>query len=321
MEATGDHSTSGAGLTDYTGPATITGASNALWAPEPAGMPVGLAAMDQRVAVVTGANQGLGLALVAGLRERLEPTATVYLTGRNPERIAAAAEGLAQRGLVVAPELLDVGDDDSVARFAGLIDERHGGVDIVFSNAAGRITPDETPAAQVQAYVNATNLGTTRVMRALVPRLRPGARYFVVASSFGTLRGLPEHLHDRFDNPKLTLDDINATMSGWADAVVAGHAAEEGWPEWINIPSKVGQVAAARIVARQQRAAGADTFVGAVCPGLVDTGASRPWFDNMDEAQSPEEAASHLVRLALDDVDLAPFYGELVQFGRVLPWR
>jgi carbonyl reductase 1 len=276
---------------------------------------------DRRVAVVTGANQGLGLALVAGLRERLEPDATVYLTGRNPDRIAAAADELAERRLAVVPELLDVSDDVSVARFAQLVDERHGGVDTVFSNAAGRITPDETPAAQVQAYVDATNLGTTRLMRALVPRLRPGARYFVVASSFGTLRGLPEHLHDRFDSPKLTLDDIDATMTTWADAVEAGHAVEEGWPEWINIPSKVGQVAATRIVAREQRAAGADTFVAAVCPGLVDTDASRPWFDRMDQAQSPDEAASHLVRLAVDDLDLTPFFGELVQFGRVLPWK
>jgi NAD(P)-dependent dehydrogenase (short-subunit alcohol dehydrogenase family) len=219
------------------------------------------------------------------------------------------------------PELLDVSDDDSVARFARLVDERHGGIDIVFSNAAARITPDETPAAQVQAYVDATNLGTTRVMRALVPRLRPRARYFVVASSFGTLRGLPQHLHDRFDNPKLTLDDIDGTMTSWADAVVAGHAAEEGWPEWINIPSKIGQVAATRIVARQQRAANADTFVAAVCPGLVDTDASRPWFDSMEQAQSPDQAAAHLVHLAVDeDLDRTPFYGELVQFGRVLQW-
>jgi len=41
----------------------------------------------------------------------------------------------------------------------------------------------------------------------------------------------------------------------------------------------------------------------------------------MDQAQSPDEAASHLVRLAVDDLELAPFHGELVQFGRVLPWR
>jgi hypothetical protein len=58
----------------------------------------------------------------------------------------------------------------------------------------------------------------------------------------------------------------------------------------------------------------------AVCPGLVDTAASRPWFDDMAEAQTPDEAATHLVRLALDPADVG-FHGELVQFGRVLPWR
>lgn len=40
----------------------------------------------------------------------------------------------------------------------------------------------------------------------------------------------------------------------------------------------------------------------------------------MTEAQTPADAATHLVRLALDPVD-AGFHGELVQFGRVLPWR
>lgn len=50
-----------------------------------------------RVAVVTGANQGLGLALVAGLRSELEADATVYLTGRDAGRVEAAVASLAER--------------------------------------------------------------------------------------------------------------------------------------------------------------------------------------------------------------------------------
>jgi len=80
-------------------------------------------------------------------------------------------------------------------------------------------------------------------------------------------------------------------MRAWRDAPLEGRAVCEGWPEWINVPSKVGQVAAVRVVARERRAADAldGTLVAAICPGLIDTEASRPWFDHMDEAQTPRE--------------------------------
>jgi carbonyl reductase 1 len=156
---------------------------------------------------------------------------------------------------------------------------------------------------------------------AFVALLRPGGRYLVVASSFGTLRELAPSLHPRLDRAGLTLDDVDATMDAYADAVEQGRDAAEGWPSWINPRSKVGQVAATRIVARQVRCDGPPgAFLAAVCPGLVDTEASRPWFDDMREAQSPEEAAAHIVRVALDPVNDA-LNGELLQFGLVLPWR
>jgi NAD(P)-dependent dehydrogenase (short-subunit alcohol dehydrogenase family) len=190
----------------------------------------------------------------------------------------------------------------------------------MFSNAAARITPDEPPRTQVRGFVATDNLGTTRVLRRFVPLLRDGGRFFVVASSFGTLRSLPGNLHDRFDDPSLTLDALDETMAAYVEDVERGRNADR-WPDWINIPSKVGQVAAARIAARDLREQGRDgVLLAAVCPGLVDTAASRPWFDDMTQAQSPEAAAANLIPLALDD---APpnIHGELVQFGRVLAWR
>jgi carbonyl reductase 1 len=59
----------------------------------------------------------------------------------------------------------------------------------------------------------------------------------------------------------------------------------------------------------------------ALCPGLIDTDASRPWFDDMSAAQTPAEAAVWPVRLALGPTLDPAFYGELVQFGKVLPWE
>jgi carbonyl reductase 1 len=59
----------------------------------------------------------------------------------------------------------------------------------------------------------------------------------------------------------------------------------------------------------------------ALCPGLIDTDASRPWFDDMSQAQTPAQAASWPVDLALSKSFDPAFYGELVQFGRILPWE
>lgn len=71
------------------------------------------------------------------------------------------------------------------------------------------------------------------------------------------------------------------------------------WPEWINIPSKIGQVATARTAARDKAVAGPGDgiLINAVCPGLVDADASRPRFDDMSEAQSPSHAAEPIVDL------------------------
>jgi carbonyl reductase 1 len=275
-----------------------------------------------RIAIVTGANQGLGLALTEGLARRLTPDDVVYLTGRNDERVRDAATRIAAPVGEVRTHVLDVRDGAAVAAFAGELRDRHGGVDIVLSNSAARLTPDTPWPQLVERFVDTNNLGTTRMLRAFSPLLRPGGRLLVVASDFGTLRSLPTWLHRRFDTDTMSLDDVDATMIAWRDAVLAGSAAAEGWPDWINIPSKVGQVAAVRVLARERRETDKPngTLIAAICPGLVDTAASRPWFDDMSEAQTPAEAAVAPLRLALDPVR-PETYGELLQFGRVRPWR
>jgi len=275
-----------------------------------------------KVAIVTGANQGLGLALVRGLCRTLRADGVVYLTARDRRRGEQAARDLAAEGLSPRLELLDVRDGASVKALAQVIAERHGGVDIVISNAAARISREVPSEQQVRAFVDTNNHGTVRMIRAFVPLLNDGARFIVVASSFGTLASLDPRLHSRFDVGYLSLADIDQVMDDYVEAVETGRAPAEGWPDWINPPSKVGQVAAMKVLARELagEAAQRDILVNAACPGLVDTDASRPWFDDMSRARSPEEAATDVIWLATLPAGTRESYGELVQYRTVLPF-
>lgn len=274
------------------------------------------------VAVVTGATRNLGLALAQGLAERLEAGDVVYLTGRDAGRVAEALETVTAAPAEVQGAVVDVSDGDAVAGFAASLAERHGGVDIVFSNHYARVQPDDDPAEMIDRYVAVNNLGTTNVLRAFAPLLRDGARLLVVASRAGSLGVLAPALHARFDRDLESLDDVDSAVCTWRDAVREGRAPGEAWPAWINIPSKIGQVAAVRVLAGQRRADDLrrGILIAAVSPGLIDTGASRLWLD-MTHAQTPGEAAGRLLDLVLSRDPDPRFYGELVHSGKVVPWK
>ncbi|WIX82691.1 SDR family NAD(P)-dependent oxidoreductase [Amycolatopsis carbonis] len=271
------------------------------------------------VAVVTGATQGLGLALVEGLAQRLSTQDTVYLTGRDLGRIGEAVESLPAGGATVRSELLDVADPASVTRLATVLSERHGGVDVVFGNAVMRVGPDDDPREIVGPYTDVNNFGTTRVMRAFAPLLRDGGKLLVVASSLGTLHYLAPVLHDRFD-ALTSLDDVDKTVANWRDAVADGSARGGAWPGFVNIPSKIGQVAAVRALASTRLAGDAERgiLLAAVCPGMMNTPTSALWWD-VSTAPTPATAAVPLLDLALSPTD-PDHYGQLIRYGAVLPW-
>jgi NAD(P)-dependent dehydrogenase (short-subunit alcohol dehydrogenase family) len=275
-----------------------------------------------RIALVTGANQGLGRALVEHLAARMAPHDRVLLTGRDPGRVRAAADAIAAGAADAQVEgrVLDVRDGDAIDALAAELGE----VDIVFSNATARMSPAADPADEVDAVAETSNLATTRILRAFAPRLRPGGRLIVVASALGTLDKLDGGAAPRFAAAAAEgLDAVDALVAEWRRAVHAGRAEAEGFGTWLNIPSKVAQVAAVRAVARERRARdlAEGRLVMALCPGLIDTGASRPWFDDMSAAQTPGQAAAWPGDLALADAFDPAFHGELVQFGTVIPWE
>ena len=276
-----------------------------------------------RTALVTGANQNLGRSLVAGLAAGLTPADRVLLTGRNPDRVAAAASELSATvvdGAAIEPRLLDVRDPQAIGALAAELGE----LDIVFSNATSRMSPDASPVDEVDTVAETNNMATLAFLREFAPRMRPGGRLIIVASALGTLDKLTDAVRPRFaDAAAGGLDAVERLVEQWRVSVKSDRAVHDGFGTWLNIPSKVLQVAAVRAVAAARRAEDLrrDVLLMALCPGLIDTAASRPWFADMSAAQTPDEAAAWPVELALAaDFDPA-YYGELVQFGAVVPWE
>ncbi|MFE4411276.1 SDR family NAD(P)-dependent oxidoreductase [Streptomyces sp. NPDC056821] len=276
-----------------------------------------------RIAVVTGANQGLGRALVEGLAARMNADELVLLTGRSERRVTDAAREVARlpgTRAQVRGRVLDVTDTDEIGGLADELGARYGGVDVMISNAVARLLPQESQAERADEFIDVSNTATHAILRSFGPVLRPGGRLLVVASSLGTLGHLDPRLHRLFDGA--SLDQVEYAVESWRTALHDNTAAEAGWPLWLNVPSKVAQVAAVRAVAaaRRERDLATGTLIASVCPGMVDTATSRPWFRDHGQAPSPAEAAQPVLDLVLAERVDPVLYGELIRFGRALDW-
>ena len=282
--------------------------------------------MPERIAVIAGATRGIGLALVRALAETWGAHDTVYLTARKPTDGQAAVAQLAGVRAQVQWLPFDMAGPMSAQTLAEALGKRHGGIDIAVLNGAYVSRADQPAAADARPMIAANNHGTLRFLRAMAPILKPDARLVVVASGFGTLKSLPDSLRPAFDTNTRDPDEINAAMDRYVAAAEAGTADAEGWPAWVNIPSKVGQVAVTRAFAKQyarreERPPG--VLVNAACPGLTLTDATRDLMDTVFKgrpAQTPEEAARDLLWLITLPAGTSAPYAELVQHRKVLPY-
>src|SRR6476619_3847244 len=89
--------------------------------------------LKDKVAVVTGASLGIGLAVAEGLAQE---GVHLALCARDSERLNANAEPLAaQYGVKVYCAGTDVSDGADLARFMSDVEREFGGADILINNA------------------------------------------------------------------------------------------------------------------------------------------------------------------------------------------
>ncbi|MEZ5796628.1 MAG: SDR family NAD(P)-dependent oxidoreductase [Paracoccaceae bacterium] len=130
--------------------------------------------LSGRVALVTGGNGGLGLAMATGLAQA---GARLALVGRNADKGAQAVAGLRAAGHEAEFLAADVTDEAAAQAVVEAVAGRAGRLDILINNAgqALRKLPQDYTLADWHRVVD-TNLTSAFVMcNAAYPRMKAGA--------------------------------------------------------------------------------------------------------------------------------------------------
>jgi NAD(P)-dependent dehydrogenase (short-subunit alcohol dehydrogenase family) len=138
--------------------------------------------MDKRIAVVTGANRGIGLEIC---RQLAQAGMHVILTARDEAKGKAAAKKLG-----VESHPLDVDSDESVKAFARWIEDTHGRCDVLVNNAGVMLDPRGSRVldSKIETYRDTfeTNLlGPLRMIQAIAPLMKKQGYGRIVNMSSG----------------------------------------------------------------------------------------------------------------------------------------
>jgi NAD(P)-dependent dehydrogenase (short-subunit alcohol dehydrogenase family) len=143
-----------------------------------------------RVAIVTGANRGIGLEVCRVLGRH---GARVVLAARDAEQGAEAATRLQTEGLDVVSRPLDVTRQDTIDALVEWLEAQHGKLDILVNNAG--IMPNkknvlEAPMDDVEGMWQVNTLGPWRVSLALLPLMQRNrwGRIVNVSSEAGSMQ-------------------------------------------------------------------------------------------------------------------------------------
>jgi NAD(P)-dependent dehydrogenase (short-subunit alcohol dehydrogenase family) len=149
-----------------------------------------MAVSSEQVALVTGANRGIGLGVV---RHLARLGFTVILGARDSAKGEEAARQIDEAGLRIFPERLDVTDQKSIDELKSSVEVRFGRLDALVNNAAILYDSWQRPANAdlntVREAFETNTLGAWRMCQAFIPLLRKSehGRIVNVSSESGSL--------------------------------------------------------------------------------------------------------------------------------------
>jgi gluconate 5-dehydrogenase len=124
--------------------------------------------LDGKVALVTGASYGIGMAMAKALAQA---GATIVFNDRNPERVTTAMEEYRNDGIDARGYLFDVTDEKAVKEHIGRITSEVGIIDILINNAGiiKRVPALEMEAAEFREVIDIDLTGPFIMSKAVAP--------------------------------------------------------------------------------------------------------------------------------------------------------
>lgn len=302
------------------------------------------------IGIVTGANKGIGLAIVRQLALRYPRSALstnhnnqskskdsqgllIYLTARDQARGEAAVKFLyeedaqlkkvealkgrrqsekeSEKGWAeVRFHQLDIGDNTSIGRFKEYLGKEHGEIDFVVNNAG--IAMEGFDNDVVQKTLECNYYGSLHATQEFLPLIKPTGRLVNMSSIVGKLHRYSDHVRSRFLDAK-SVDDISAVMEDFKAAVKANKEKEEGYPSAAYAVSKAGMTGMTKAIALKEQREGGKRLINACCPGYVDTDMSKH-----RGLKTPDQGAQTPVMLAMEEI--GGISGEFWQDEKVIEW-
>ena len=241
---------------------------------------------EKTIALVTGANKGIGYEIAAGLGAL---GWSVGVGARDQERREAAVAKLRAGGADAFGVPLDVTDDASTEAAARLIEERGGRLDVLVNNAGvtGGMPqqPTDIDFEAIRTAVETNVIGVIRVTNAMLPLLR------------------------RSESPRI----VNMSSTVGSLTRQSDPAAEDrvGPLSLAYSPSKTFLNAVTVQYARELR--GTKFLINAACPGYVATD-----LNGFRGHRTPEQGAAIAIKLATMPAD-GPS-GSFFEDDGVIPW-
>jgi NAD(P)-dependent dehydrogenase (short-subunit alcohol dehydrogenase family) len=215
----------------------------------------------QRVALVTGANRGIGFAVA----ERLAQSEyTVILGARDEDKGAQARSALGEHGRDVHDMLLDVTEATSIQSALGKIKDMFGRLDVLVNNAGiqidGETTILELAPVTLQNTIETNAYGPLLLSKACIPLMKANGygRIVNISSTLGALSDIanPESPYTGVDSPAYRISKtllnamtvllakelrgsnilVNSVCPGWVRTDMGGPRAPRSVEEAVETP-------------------------------------------------------------------------------------
>ncbi|XP_047420223.1 carbonyl reductase [NADPH] 1 isoform X1 [Sciurus carolinensis] len=310
----------------------------------------------RRVALVTGANKGIGFAIVRDLCRQF--SGDVVLTARDEARGRAAVQQLQAEGLSPRFHPLDIDDMQSIRALRDFLRREYGGLDVLVNNAGIAFKMADPTPFHIQAEVTMkTNFfGTRDVCTELLPLMKPQAhtgnsfqmeifcskisanlvftvlpylphdglecllgRVVNVSSmlSLVNLKRCSPELQQKFRSETITEEELVGLMNKFVEDAKNGVHQKEGWPNSAYGVSKIGVTVLSRIHAwKLSEQRGGDKILLNACC----PGWVRTDMAGPSATKSPEEGAETPVYLALLPPEAEGPHGQFVEDKKINQW-